>query len=358
MKICYDYQTFSDQKVGGISRYFKYLLDGLKAQGHQSELATLFSDNIYLDEKDFPSTLSKLNFLIRTNKKKVKYNQRYANHAIKKGNYDIFHPTYFNPYYLKNCKSPVVLTVHDMTYEALPQLFPLTDYTPLHKRLTMTKADKIIAISEQTKSDILTYTNIKEDVIEVIYHGIDQNASKYEPVRGLPENYILFVGGRWCYKNFFLTVDAFQQINKIYPEIKLVLAGGGNLSYGDSEYIIRKGLQEQIVHFKPTDAQLNTMYKNALCFIYPSSYEGFGFPILEAFKNNCPTLLSNIKCFKEVAADAAYYFQNGNLEDLVCQLKKVITHRNPQLALQKDRLALFSIEKCVNKTIKLYKTLC
>jgi len=359
MKICYDHQIFTTQKVGGISRYFKYLMDGVRKED-DCMLSALYSENVYLEKDDLPSAVGKFKFLFNSQKKILKRNKSYSEKSIKNGDFDVFHPTYFDPYYLPIIKKPTVVTVHDMTYEALPHLFSTDDPTPYFKRLVMEKADRLIAISEKTKSDILQFTNIPEKKIEVIHHGIALAAPLYAKVEGVPKQYILFVGGRWSYKNFFLLIDAFEQIAKKHPELHLVLAGGGNLAYGDAEYLYRKDLSDKIVHINPTDTQLNTLYKEAKCFVYPSSYEGFGFPILEAFKNDCPVLLSDIECFKEVAGNAAHYFQDGSLNALVKAIDDMLENKALRKSLvekSKTCLLRYDINKCVDQTINLYKSL-
>ncbi len=361
MKICYDHQIFTTQKAGGISRYFKYLINGVRETPEDDYiLSALYSENMYLEKHDLPSVIGNFKFLFNSQKKILKRNKSYSKKVIKQNNFDIFHPTYFDPYYLPLIKKPTVVTVHDMTYEALPHLFPADDPTPYYKRMVMEKADKLIAISEKTKVDILKFTNVSENKIEVIYHGMDLISPVYADVENLPKNYILYVGGRWSYKNFFFFIDAFEQIAKKYPDISLVLAGGGNLAYGDSEYLYRKKLSDRVMHINPTDEQLNTLYHKAQCFVYPSSYEGFGFPILEAFNNDCPVLLNNNDCFKEIAAEGALYFEDNNLESLIFFLDKILEDKNLAqnlVTLGKEKLTQYPIQACIDKTLNLYHSL-
>ncbi|PTS95915.1 glycosyltransferase family 1 protein, partial [Pedobacter sp. HMWF019] len=281
-------------------------------------------------------------------------------YLLKQNDFDIFHPTYFNPYFLKELKKPFVLTIHDMTYEALPEYFPASDPLPHYKRLLIERADKIIAISETTKTDIIKYLNTDPGKIEVIHHGIDNAASTYQTIAHLPETYVLFVGARWGYKNFYLLARAFKELSLKYPDLKLVLAGGGQLSFGDSEILVRLAIVDKVIQISVTDEELNTLYKKAICFIYPSLYEGFGLPILEAFKQGCPVLLSNSSCFKEIAGNAAKYFDCNSLQSLIHETELLIT--NPELRSKMavegyGKLTEYSMEKCLNKTINLYKAM-
>jgi len=360
-KVLFDHQIFLEQKYGGISRYFKYLIDGIKKEREiDYDLSVIRSDNYYI--RDEPQLLknSIFNPLFKTHAKLLKHSNSYSKYLLKKNDFSIFHPTYFNTYFLDHLKKPLVITVHDMTYEALPHFFPSTDALPFYKRLLMEKADRIIAISETTKADILRYNNVKEHKIEVIHHGIDLSEPKYEIIENLPEKYLLFVGARWSYKNFFMVASAFKILLSQYPELKLVLAGGGPLTFGDSEFLMRNNILEKTIQISATDKQLNTLYKNAQCFIYPSLYEGFGLPILEAFKNNCPVLLSDSSCFKEVAGDAANYFDHLSLESLVDEIEKLLCNQAFTAKLinnGSNKLMNYSIERCVSKTVDLYKTI-
>jgi len=361
LKVFYDHQIFTEQTYGGISRYFKYLIDGIKnTPDIDYLLGVLNSNNYYIrDEKQILSN-SIFKPLFKTQEKLIKRNNSYSKYLVKKDDFSICHPTYFNPYFLKYLKKPLVITVHDMTYEALPQYFPSADPLPYFKRLMMDRAEKIIAISETTKADILKHSSIKENKIEVIHHGIDLNPSKYEHVPDLPEKYLLFVGARWSYKNFHMVADAFKILSVKHPDLKLVLAGGGSLTYGDSEFLMRNNILDKIVQISATDEQLNTLYKKAICFIYPSLYEGFGLPILEAFKNDCPVLLSDSSCFREIAGTAAHYFDPTSIDALTNKIEEIMENNTISLELinaGKKKLFDYPIEKCVSKTIDLYKSI-
>lgn len=360
-KIFYDHQIFSSQRYGGISRYFEYLMCGIEeSERVDYKLGVLKSNNYYIrNEKQLLSN-SIFNPLFKTTADLIKRNNSYCKYLLKKDNFSIFHPTYYSPYFLKYLKKPLVITIHDMTYEALPQFFLSDDPIPYYKRLLMERADKIIAISETTKQDILKYSKISEGKIEVIYHGMDLNTPKYEDIPTLPKEYILFVGARWSYKNFHMVANAFKILSTKYNDLQLVLAGGGPLSYGDSEFLMRNNILDKTVQISATDEQLNTIYKNALCFIYPSLYEGFGLPILEAFKNNCPVLLSDCSCFQEIAGDAANYFDHKSLESLVNEIEKMIINKSfaSNFVLNgNSKLLEYPIEKCVSKTINFYRSI-
>src|SRR6185312_13522450 len=119
MKVLYDHQIFSMQKYGGISRYYANLHKGISGrQGYNTELGLLFSDNAYIKNERLPA--QGLNGLIKKQSRRYKYNKWYSKYLLQQNNFDVFHPTFYHPYFLKSLKKPFVLTVHDMINELFP----------------------------------------------------------------------------------------------------------------------------------------------------------------------------------------------------------------------------------------------
>lgn len=155
-------------------------------------------------------------------------------------------------------------------------------------------------------------------------------------------------------------MNAFNEISKRYPDLKVILTGGGKVGVSDVEFINRLKLQDKITHINVTDEELNYLYQNALAFVYPSLYEGFGLPILEAYKASCPVLLSDTACFREIGADAAAYFNAHDKDDLISLLEKAISDsefRKDLIAKGQTRLQDFPLEKSMQETIAIYKSL-
>ncbi len=359
IRILYDHQKFSTQLYGGISRYFANLIQKIKTlPDFEYQLGVVYSNNHYI--KDLKTT-QLIGRLLKNPNYAYKLNKYYCEYLLSKNEYDVFHPTYYDPYFFNKLKKPLVITIHDMTYERLPEYFWAKDSLTFHKRLNIERADKIIAISETTKKDLLRYNNVDEKKIEVVYHGIDLSAPfKTTAVSNLPEKYLLFVGDRSGYKNFYLFLNAFKKINNNFPEIKLVLTGGGTMDVAELEYIKMLGLTEQIRHKNVSDTELNYVYANALAFVYPSLHEGFGLPILEAFTASCPMILSDTECFREIAKDAAIYFDSKSIDDLVSKLDKIISDgalREDLINKGLSRLKDFPLEKSLKETLDIYKQL-
>ncbi|TZF84994.1 glycosyltransferase family 4 protein [Pedobacter sp. BS3] len=357
-RILFDHQKFSTQRYGGISRYFANIIEYIKPLPDFSyKLGVLSSKNQYIKPHiPFPTQdLGMMNDWVYT------INKLYCDYLLNQDQFDIFHPTYYDTYFFNRLKKPLVITVHDMTHERLPEYFWAKDPLSHNKRLNIERADKIIAISETTKHDLLKHTDVDERKIEVIYHGIDiNNLPQAKKINGLPAQYILFVGDRGGYKNFYLFLEAFKQISAKYPDIHIVLTGGGNLEIAEHEYINYLKLAGKISHVHASDEELFYLYQNALFFVYPSLYEGFGLPILEAYRAGCPVILSDTVCFKEVAANAALFFSALSAESLAEALEKAITDtvlRENLIKQGKERLLLFPLEKSMDQTLEVYHSL-
>lgn len=364
VKIFFDHQKFTTQKYGGISRYFANVINKIKTEEDYSYLlGVLYSKNHYI--KNEPQILNNSignTFLQSTyGTKAYKVNQLYCKYLLQKNDFDVFHPTYYDPYFIGKLKKPLVTTIHDMTHERLPEYFWAQDSLTRNKRLNIEYCDQIIAISETTKNDLIKYSDVDPGKIKVIYHGIDLDEPFIsKPVPNLPETYFLFVGDRSGYKNFYLFINAFKQISDKYPEVKAVLTGGGAMCVAELEYINHMRLQDKISHINVTDEELNHLYKHALAFVYPSLHEGFGLPILEAYKAKCPIILSDTECFREIGADAALYFHPYEMESLIDTMSTVINGqgtRNELVEKGSKRLLDFPLDVSIDQTLKLYDSL-
>ncbi|MDF3077652.1 MAG: glycosyltransferase family 1 protein [Sphingobacteriaceae bacterium] len=364
VKVFFDHQKFTTQKYGGISRYFANIINQIKLEKDFSYLmGVLYSRNHYIKGERQPLNNAVGNTLLQSTygTKAFKVNQAYCNYLLKKNEFDVFHPTYYDPYFFGKLKKPLVTTIHDMTHERLPEYFWGLDPLSRNKRLNIEYCDHIIAISETTKKDLLKYSDVDESKVSVIYHGIDLDEPfRTFPVANLPENYLLFVGDRSGYKNFYLFLDAFKHLSDKYPDIKTVLTGGGGLCVAELEYINHFRLQDKIMHVNVSDEELNFLYQNAMAFVYPSLHEGFGLPILEAFKAQCPIILSDTDCFREIGADAAVYFEARRADSLFEVVQKLISssdERKRLVAKGSERLLDFPLSKSMAETLEVYQKL-
>jgi len=362
IRILFDYQVFTIQRFGGSSRYFIELYKGMKKDKDiKNSLGIILSNNNYLlgiNNNPFLNRISKIQF--RGLNKIYKYlNKYYMIILLKQGNYDIFHPTYFDPYFLKYLgKKPFVLTVHDMTHELYPYYKENNKELIANKKLLIEKASSIIAVSNNTKNDIIKIYDVDKNKIKVIYHGIEYNKNhlSISPII-LPDKYILFVGRRGLYKNFNFVLEEFKKINTKFSDIYLVCLGGGPFNSDEITQISKLSIANKVKQYDAEEIYLDLYYKNAIAFIFPSLYEGFGIPLLESMKNNCPLLLSDIECFKEIAGDAAIYF-NPNVDGTIfTALENLLNDKILRMSLiekGKKLIRNFSWESTIKQTKELY----
>lgn len=367
MRVLFDHQSFSGAKFGGVARYFYDLMHNLKYhQGVEVNLSLLFSNNEYLKNADVKKVFPFSYFLgnIPTNTLFSHINRANSALQIARHNYDIFHPTYFNDYFMTFLgKTPFVITHHD----AIPEKFAtkyaeLDGFDKAYKQRVLDKAARIIAVSENTKNDLIDIFHISPEKIEVVYHST--HFATYKPEEdfdiAMPERYLLYVGNRENYKNFDVFLSAITPILQKQRDLYMVCAGSHSFNEAEQKMFHELGISEQMVHHEiANDAVLYRLYQKATAFVYPSLYEGFGIPILEAFACGCPVVLSDRSCFPEVAQNAALYFNPDDRENIAFEVDKLINSAEVRLNLVKkgyQRLKDFSPENTARKTLNVYKT--
>ena len=377
MKILYDYQAFQLQKVGGVSNCFAELIAHLP-HSVEWEIGLCESNNIHLRDKCLipnlkNESLNAGNFISDSHffGKKTVYNylnnkfknfpssehinQRYSIELLKKQDYDVFHPTFFNPYFLDYIgKKPFVLTIHDLITDKFRSANHLQT---IWRKTLLPRASHIVTVSEKTKQDVVDILNIPADKISVIYHGVSiPDDMVFKDIIG--GKYFLYVGRRNTYKNFILMVKSMANFLINHPDYKLVCTAN-DFSKDEISLFEHLKIRNQIIHVFASYDELLSLYKYAKAFIFPSLYEGFGIPILEAYAMQCPVLLTEESCFPEIAGDAAIYFKLNEKEDtfrtvidnFVNMDKEAI---NSLLHKQDRRLQKYSWEKSALQLTELY----
>jgi len=360
MKVLIDHQIFSWQRYGGISRYFANLYQGLnQIPGVSCRVGALYSANEYL--KDEPLLLNNIigSSIFNADKDKIyKWNRRYCRWNIRQNNFDIFHPTYFDPDFIKYLRKPFVITIHDMIYELMPDVFDRPAVIIEQKRQLIAKADAIIAISQHTKQDLLKFYPEAEGKVTVIYHGIVNKGSAVSNTNSFG-SYILYVGDRWHYKNFTKLINAIGPILNQNKDLTLICAGGGSFTEEELALLSNKGIVDQCRQMNADDQTLAQLYQGAQLFVFPSLQEGFGLPILEAFTNNCPVVCSNTTSLPEVGGEAAIYFDPHSEDSIAKAITKVLFDKGLQQDLRQkgtEQLKKFSFDNCLQETLKVYKS--
>lgn len=363
MKVLFDHQIFTAQKYGGISRYFFELDKKFKIiKNIDTVIPLLVSKNHYFLKKH--NFLLNLFFLNREfiGKQRIMslVNKLNTVREIKIQKFDIFHPTYYDPYFLNYINEvPFVLTVYDMIHEKFTHMFPSNDLTINNKKILIEKASKIIAISESTKKDIIEVYGTEESKIDVIYLG---NSLVYDPNNiiniNIPNNYILYVGSRMGYKNFNKFISSVCEILLNDKDLSVLCAGGGKFTSDEVSFFSALNISDKIFQYDLNDDNLAYFYRHAKLFIFPSLYEGFGIPILEAFACECPIVCSNTSSLPEIAANAAQYFDPYNEESISVAISDVLNSSELRKELVKkgsERLNFFSWEKTAFQTEEIYR---
>ena len=374
MRILYDHQAFAIQKYGGISRCFVELYKDMPT-GVKPSISLYRSDNAYIKEiMNVHPKDTKIDRFLNSHEFKGKWYiqillNRYREHhkdknvkhsieMLKRGIFDIFHPTFFDDYFLPYLNGkPFVLTIHDMIPELYPQYFRKEDPQIVMKQKLAPMASAIIAVSENTKRDVVRILGVPEKKVHVIYHGCSFPLPKDQtPPYRFP--YILYVGGRGWFKNFLSFVKSAAPVLKKYKDIKVICIGKPFVNE-ETKLFEELDLNGRFIRkYAETDEELSNLYHHAMCFVYPSEYEGFGIPILEAYKSDCPVLLSHSSCFPEIAKDAAIFFHHNDLaEKLEMILSMNEEGRTQLLSKQRARLADFSWKKSAEQLAHIYQSI-
>lgn len=354
MKVLYDNIVFDGQRIGGISRYFSILAAELPAQGVDVSMGLLATKNVYMHDA---CPLRRLSFM-------RKYNEAYSRWLMRHSHYDVYHPTYYFTRMLeyKHPQVPTVVTVHDLIQERFSgkdaEEEAALEQVRLEKARIVDAADRIIAISENTKRDMMEIWGTDERKIDVIHHGLMWNENLLSTPAKLPFSapYLLFVGDRKAeYKNFKEFIVAASQVVGKYG--LHIVCTGRPFSSEEVDFLKRYGVDGLTHSFFVDEGTLLWLYENAVCFVFPSRYEGFGLPILEAFKADCPTILANASCFPEIGGDAVEYYEPGSPDSLVEKLTLLLddaSHRDSLRRAGRERLSQFGIEKMVEATKECY----
>lgn len=367
LTIQFDHQIFCEQKFGGISRYFYELIKGISSGDSVGyHLDVKYSDNTYLQQlhpdnawlthasfkgkKDLVRMINRVNTFYHT-----RFNQ-----------FDIFHPTYFHSSCIKNKQGkPMVLTVYDLVDEKYNSNDPVFKTLIAHRAKSIHAADCIIAISANTKNDLIEHFNISPEKIIVIYLGnsLEQKDIDAQPIKkSSAAPYLLYIGSRkGQHKNLKLFVQAMKQVLIAEKDLSLVFGGGGAFSKDEELLFAETGIRDR-VSFSPiqNDQSLIALYKNAALFVYPSIYEGFGLPVLEAFSCGVPCIISKGSSIQEVGENAAAYFTPTDTDSISSAVLE--TYRNEQkqkelIIAGYEQSKKFSWDIMLEETLQTYNSL-
>ena len=379
IKVLYDEGGFL-MPHGGVSRYFvemiKRLPDDIKPK-----LAMESTSNVYLQQSPFnlpPHKQTVHDFIAKTlhghSFRGVSHvykmlaqlmprrfpsgelaNERIFMSELKKGDFEILHLTGPHPVN-NNWKSvvgrkPIVATVHDL----IPEIVCGDTRVRKSRERLLKDATHIIAVSGNTKNDIMRLYGTPESKITVIYHGyLPVDVSGIKPFQS-DKPYLLYVGKRDGYKRFDFFVHAVAPLLRS-GDLRLFCTGTP-FTENEQCILVKLGISDRVVQRFVTDEEMMALFAGAVAFVYPSEYEGFGIPILDAFSLGCPVVLSECSCFPEVAGNAALYFKKNDEDSLRLCIDTLLRDegvRFRKIRLGLERVKLFSWDKCANETANIY----
>jgi glycosyltransferase involved in cell wall biosynthesis len=271
-----------------------------------------------------------------------------------------------------NCntmKAKKIVTVHDLIFMRYPEFYNAADrkvYT-LKTKKSCELADAIVAVSKQTKDDLIELLQVPEEKIHVVYqtcdenffHDVNYNTNNHSPEKYLPDEYILYVGTIEQRKNLSALVSAIHQLDKTMQTTLVVVGKETNYAKEVSAYVEKYGLEKRVVFMKSVNnALMPLIYKKAKAFIYPSLYEGFGIPILEALASKVPVITTRGGCFHESGGPGSIFVDPDNAEELTDAIRLVLSDENKRKEMINVGYAYaqnFRPEICAKNMFDLYK---
>ncbi len=362
MRILIDGSRVLIRNKAGIGHYTYELIKHLSMIDHGNEYTILVSTK---NPIDLPQNIRRI--------QSKKWNLRYIPFDVEriKGKFHIYHEPNYIP---RVFDGKIIVTIHDMSYRLYPQYHPYRRIALLrffeHR---MRAADKIITVSYNAKKEIMDILKVPEEKVSVVYNGVskrfkpmklsNEQKSIITEVYNLPEQFLLYIGTIEPRKNLVRLLEAFHQVKSELniKELKLVLGGAKGWLYEDIFDRIRDLKLEQdiiITGYLP-DEQLPILYNMALAFVYPSLYEGFGIPPLEAMACGVPVIGSNVSSLPEIIGEAGILIDPNEVNDLSDAIFRVVTSVELRQSMSQRGLVQagkFSWDDCARGTLLVYKS--
>lgn len=367
MRVAFDHQAVCMQSYGGISRYFTRIAEHLIALDIDAHFFSSIHRNFYLDElpKSAVSGKKLNSYPPKSFRLIQEFNRLAGKLAMQRWRPDVVHETYYAKKTSSPRGCPTVLTVYDMIHELFPDSFSSRDNTAHVKRIAIERADHVVCISQNTRDDLVRLLGVPEPKVSVVHLGFEKflpnlRSSDRRDYSGA-RPFLLYVGSRVGYKNFSGMLRAISGCSRLIADFDIVAFGGGAFTTSELATIRQLGFKaEQVRQAGGGDSELGILYQSAAAFVYPSVYEGFGLPPLEAMAHSCPVISSNTSSMPEVIGDAGAFFDPLNPEDMAAAIERVVYDSGVIASFQAlghERLTHFSWQRCAAQTLSVYKTL-
>ena len=364
MRVAYDHQIFASQRYGGISRYFVEIARNIPLVRSRDSAIRIIAP-IYVNEylKDAAGEIRvrgvKVAQVPHTGRIFGKANAYFSHMMLNHYEPDLIHETYYSVKESGPQNAKRVVTVHDMIHELFRAQFTSLDRTVEVKKVSISRADHVICISENTRQDLIRLLGINPDRTSVVHLGFSLSPKNRQSYVISDRPYLLYVGSRGGYKNFFGFIEAYAKSRILLDEFDIVAFGGGVFSGHEKSLLHNLKIPEsKIFQVSGGDEILQSLYRGAALFVYPSLYEGFGIPPLEAMSYGCPVACSNTGSIPEVVGDAAALFDPYLIDSMLDSLERTLFESTFREALREkgfDRVKKYSWEKCAEETHKVYE---
>ena len=292
---------------------------------------------------------------------------------IKQAGLDVYHGlSHELPRDIHTSGVKTVVTMHDLIYLRYPELYPWWDRKIYDRkfRFAVRSADRIMAISQQTRQDLIDILDTPEEKITVVYQScapeffnapVEHNLKEIRRKYGLPERYVLYVGSFTRRKQVLNLCRAFDRILEKIPDVHLVLLGnGGEQLPKIKDYVTtEKADHKHLIRAAP-NVDLPAIYQMAELFVYPSLFEGFGIPIIEALASGVPVITTEGGCFPEAGGLETAYVSGGDVEALTTEMEAILTDKARQqtmITAGKGHAQNFTPEKFAQAMMQVYEGL-
>ena len=322
--VALDEQIFAIQQYGGISRMFAelarqfcvHMADGIDLM----PLDTTVVNRYVLDDAQLSEALQ-----ARQARSEWSALATYFLRLRQQEKAEVVHSTFYLPHGIIPLRGKrSVVTVHDMIPEMMPQTKRRLDFLT-SKRRYVQAADAIICVSESTRKDLERIYGELQAPVRVIHHGVSDRFHPDAPrLELLPTRYILFVGNRGQYKDADVLFQAFAQIAGKHDDLQLLCVGGSGLTTAEVRRLEALGIRDKVSQRFLPDEQMVSAYAHAEIFAFPSRFEGFGLPALEAMATGTPAVLARATSLPEVGGEAALYFTPGDATELAEKLQLLL----------------------------------
>lgn len=362
VRILYDGYIYSIQRAGGINRYFANIIERLP-DDFVPILLTCERNEVNFPSHPDLKTIYYKRYGFRPGRISYWLEPHFFRTASAISTPDIYHPTYYSlltRQELSRYNRPVIISVWDMVHELYPELLAHDEQVANMKQMSIAAADAIICISENTKKDLIERYAVPENKITVTYLASSIDSSMAYGSEEVPhEPYFLFVGSRITYKNFDGFLAAIAKVISVGREIKICVVGPP-FDAAEEKLIADLKLSDKVRHFGyASDTHLAKLYRCSIALVYPSHYEGFGIPPLEAMACGTVVVACNASSIPEVVGDAGLLFNPNapsELADMLLQLHDDSSLRERLIAAGKRRAQHFSWDRTAAQTVAVYRS--